>query len=1111
MSNKKSDVAEASASLGITSSGSELDEPGPVSTATSDDGVQDATAFDGNFLDSFAMSSLQTTASAILAAQLAEQGACLVRDERSQSIVSASESETGEAKVKAAKKADSHTGDEKPHTEKHMWTSDETQALVDGCNKHGIGNWKAIISDEQLCSHFEGRTPGDLKDRFRTYFPDAYHEMYPNAKTHNSRAIRSRAPDGTSIFEKGKTKERRPFTHAEDEVLKRGFEKFGSHWAIIAKEPIFEGKRKSTDLRDRFRNAFPSLYEEAGYKPRAKVYKREQRHSGSGSFSHADHVHAQSTSEPRSSFSSSTRLERPNLGWRSDTSISASSQAVSEHSEEEGQAEMLNWPQGESLGHTPVHDTEAAVMSRSKSSEATSLQINVAHDSLDGGATSGAAATRPALSPTHPSSSSTAKHGLRRTQSSKRSTSKVINQEHAAKSASHKSTKEALLASHQHSHQQHIQQMQQRHREQQQQLGQMELKGQDESWSRAASESHLPLDFTQMDLDPSPSGDSLSASAAAPLSDRDASVDGQESFHTTDTSLSKSATLDAFPSDGNPSSVAASNAYLASLYRELGYGTQREQPSQRAFSVDSFQDLLDPLAPPQSVGNRWTGDTLSMQDPLYLGALQASSGSGIEQMNIQRRTHEHHPWAGDLLHRGNAAPFTEWPPAHVNPSFANPAANVRRYQAQQPSNADASRRMTSSNTPQVQHRSVSDYTAGITFNDMPARPARRLSNPPGSVGMDAGSNAMHQPVQQPSIPFSMDDLFLLGSNFSAYNSSALQFPNGPSSSGGIVFDTSATGDVDDVLPRRRSTDTLRGNANEIMRTFSIEADSDIAHTAVAEESSMSGSIIDTQNEGERMRDLLAAFSAANNDEADLPSRAASLGNLDLAVGRDQMFYAESLPDLSSSGYAGERSSSASDTLFPSTQQQNLPISFDDLDLPSFFNRSPSMSHLNAAGQSRNVAFGNPKTAALGTEITWPVRSNTLRPGADSGDGMRSNNTSTTNARGDSSTNAFLQPFPTSAFSIALSDAGTLDRLEHLYLEGLHTPASPAVSFNQPQSSSAGITPFMQQSQRFASGSNFTQMTFASGANFGSQQDGVRLTQSGGGEPGGGGGGGYESA
>lgn len=41
-------------------------------------------------------------------------------------------------------------------------------------------------------------------------------------------------------------------------------------WATIVKDyPIFqEQNRRSTDLRDRFRNAFPELYQLAGYKPR---------------------------------------------------------------------------------------------------------------------------------------------------------------------------------------------------------------------------------------------------------------------------------------------------------------------------------------------------------------------------------------------------------------------------------------------------------------------------------------------------------------------------------------------------------------------------------------------------------------------------------------------------------------------------------------------------------------------------------------------------------------------------------------------------------------------------------------------------------------------------
>ena len=142
---------------------------------------------------------------------------------------------------------------------------------------------------------FHDRTAVDLKDRyvnlsqmpctlhadaillfrFRTYFPDAYKKHYPNAKTHLSNKIRSTFPDGTSLFEKTRSKRRRPFTEAEDAALRAGYEKHGTTWATIVKDPIFqEQNRRSTDLRDRFRNAFPHLYQAAGYKPRSSVKKK---------------------------------------------------------------------------------------------------------------------------------------------------------------------------------------------------------------------------------------------------------------------------------------------------------------------------------------------------------------------------------------------------------------------------------------------------------------------------------------------------------------------------------------------------------------------------------------------------------------------------------------------------------------------------------------------------------------------------------------------------------------------------------------------------------------------------------------------------------------------
>ena len=98
---------------------------------------------------------------------------------------------------------------------------------------------------------------------------------YPNARTHLSSKVRSTLPDGTNLFEKTRSKRRRPFTVEEDRALKAGYEKHGTTWATIVKDPVFqEQNRRSTDLRDRFRNAFPDLYKAAGYKPRTNVKKK---------------------------------------------------------------------------------------------------------------------------------------------------------------------------------------------------------------------------------------------------------------------------------------------------------------------------------------------------------------------------------------------------------------------------------------------------------------------------------------------------------------------------------------------------------------------------------------------------------------------------------------------------------------------------------------------------------------------------------------------------------------------------------------------------------------------------------------------------------------------
>lgn len=183
------------------------------------------------------------------------------------------------------------------------WSQKETEDLLVGVSRFGIGRWKQILGCTDFS--FQHRTAVDLKDRFRVCRPGeglkarkiAVVENSTDARPADARATESspekgsnqvgteasnedtavngqdtvKAKDIYGPFMKSRRRARREFSDEDDRNLLKGFKRHGPVWHAMRDD--FElgfGMRHPTDLRDRFRIRYPDQFAKAGFKLKPK-------------------------------------------------------------------------------------------------------------------------------------------------------------------------------------------------------------------------------------------------------------------------------------------------------------------------------------------------------------------------------------------------------------------------------------------------------------------------------------------------------------------------------------------------------------------------------------------------------------------------------------------------------------------------------------------------------------------------------------------------------------------------------------------------------------------------------------------------------------------------
>ena len=274
------------------------------------------------------------------------------------------------------------------------WTEEETNNLLRGVSKHGVGRWTDILEDPSFS--FNDRSGVDLKDRFRTCCPDELRgkgqkgknatqpaekptstgkfksslmsenilidegeidgnnaaEDSFSSKSRKSRAHRKKLEDLVQLgiegpFRKSVRRERMPFSDQDDREILIGYEAYGPAWTRIQRDPRFNlQNRQPTDLRDRFRNKYPEKFrsdeskdaKEAG-KPAQKTESRDKENATS--------------SQPTSTLQPSSSRE----GLRIEQIIS--SEAYMEKTTAKGQPQASNFVSKDTFASFPEQPVES--------------------------------------------------------------------------------------------------------------------------------------------------------------------------------------------------------------------------------------------------------------------------------------------------------------------------------------------------------------------------------------------------------------------------------------------------------------------------------------------------------------------------------------------------------------------------------------------------------------------------------------------------------------------------------------------------------------------------------------------------------------------------------